>query len=398
MRSPTSLQRRGPVPRSVSVSLRPLAALARSGTLALGLLVAGAARADGAPRQVVVVDVDAAASAIDAASLRAAIASDLNADAVALDDPRAAQARGTIRVALGGDHRALVVSYLARPEAICTVEVPADPRAIERAAVILAGNLARSEGSQLAADLRGQRAAAVPAGAQATPGANVALLGNDGDDPEHAAAQRIEADRLQRTLDYLAEREKSSRLAFAWTSLGLGAAEIGAGAYLSTQHPIDTWSWALLSTIGAGLVIGGGLTFLEDSPFERLAAYDRAGGGMQRTEETWARWARGQQTRRRVGGVLLLAVGALGLGFSVWEYATTQSDTSHLSTDYLAIISSIDFIAGGYVLATDSPFEAALHEYERTTGKVLFQDAGALGHLRLGLVPGGASAGFGGTF
>src|SRR5579859_973640 len=158
MRSPTSLRRRGLVPRSAS--LRPLASLAWSGTLALGLLVAGAARAEGAPRQVVVVDVDAAASAIDAASLRAAIAKDLNADAVAPDDARAAQARGTIQVTLGGDHRALVVSYLARPEAITrTVEVPADPPAIERAAVILAGNLARSEGSQIAADLRAQRSA-----------------------------------------------------------------------------------------------------------------------------------------------------------------------------------------------------------------------------------------------
>jgi hypothetical protein len=397
MRFPTSLPRRGLVPRSFSPC--PLASLARTGTLALGLLVAGAARADGAPRQVVVVDVDAAASAIDAASLRAAIAKDLNADAVAPDDARAAQARGTIHVALGGDHRALVVSYLARPEAVTrTVEVPADPPAIERAAVILASNLARSEGSQIAADLRAQRAAALPADAQATPGANAAPVGPGRDDAERAAVQRVEADRLQRTLDYLAEREKGSRLAFAWTALGVGAAEIGAGAYISTLHPTDGWSWYVPSAIGAALVIGGGLTFLEDSPFERLAAYDRAGGGMERTEETWARWAHGQQTRRRVGGILLVAVGSLCLGLSVWDYASNLSSTSHFSTDYLAVVSTIDILLGAYVLATDSPFEAALHEYERTSGKVLFQDAGALGHLRLGFVPGGASAGFRGTF
>jgi hypothetical protein len=385
------------VPRSIS--LRSLASWARSGTLALGLLAAGAAHAEGAPRQVVVVDVDAAASAIDAASLRAAIARDLNADAVAPDDARAAQARGTIQVTLGGDHRALVVSYLARPEAITrTVEVPADPPAIERAAVILAGNLARSEESQIAADLRAQRSAALPADAQATPGANVAPVGPGRDDAERAAAQRVEADRLQRTLDYLAEREKSTRLAFAWTSLGVGAAEVGTGVYISTQHPSDGWSWYLPGSIGVALIIGGALTFLEDSPFERLAAYDRAGGGTQRTEETWARWAHGQQTRRTVAGILALAAGTLGIGYAVWQYASTPSDTSHVGTDFVAVISTIDVLVGAYTLATDSPFEAALHEYERSTGKVLFQEAGALGHLRLGFVPGGASAGFGGRF
>jgi hypothetical protein len=387
MRSPTSLHGRGPVPRRIS--LRPLASLTRMGVLALGLTVAGTARAESAPREVVVVEIDAASSSgIDAAALRAAIGSDLDADAIAPDDARAAQARGTIRVALGGDNRSLVVSYLAKPEAITrTLEVPADPRAAERAAVILAGNLARSEGSQLAADLRAQHAsAAAPPPASAQPGADA------------SGAQRVEAERLQRTLDYLAERDKSSRLAVAWTALGLGAAEVGAGVYISTQHPSDGWSWYLPSSIGAALLIGGGLTFLEDSPFERLAAYDRAGGGMQRTEETWARWARGQQTRRRVGGILMLAVGALGLGFSVWGYASTPSYTSHVGTDYLVVISSIDLLLGGFVLATDSPFEAALHEYERSTGKVLFQDASALGHLRLGFVPGGMSAGFGGAF
>jgi hypothetical protein len=358
------------------------------GALALGLLVAGAARAEGAPRQVVVVDVDPAASTIDAARLRAAIANDLSADAVAPDDARAAQARGTIHVGLGDGNRALVVSYLTRPEAITrTVEVPADPGAIERAAVILAGNLARSEGSQLAADLRAQHAsasAAPPAPAQPGPDANV--------------AERIEAERLQRTLDYLGERDKSSRLAIAWTALGLGAAELGTGVYLSTQHPSDSWSWSVPAIIGGGFMLGGFLTFFEDSPFERLAAYDRAGGGLQRTEETWARWARAQQARRVVGGVLALAIGTFGAGLAMWEYASDPPNTPHASTDFLAVVSSIDIVLGAYVLATDSPFEAALHEYERTTGKVLFQDAGVLGHLRLGFVPGGASAGFGGAF
>jgi hypothetical protein len=393
MRSPTTLQGWGWVPRRAH--LRPLVSLAVAG-VALGLPLSRTARADGTTRQVVVVDVDPAASAIDAARLRAAIGSDLDSDAVAPDDARAAQARGTLHVALGGDNRALVVSYVARPEAITrTVEVPADPSAIERAAVILAGNLARNEGSQLAAELRAQHAsagvpAAPPPSAQPGPGATSGLYGDGWDEQREGA-------RLQRTLDYLAERDKNSRVAFAWTALGVGAAELGAGVYLSTQHPNDSGSWWLLALMGGGLVIGGGLTFLEDSPFERLAAYDREGGGMQRTEETWARWAHGQQTSRRVAGIIALAGGALSAGYSVWQYASTPSSASHAPADFIAVMSTVDILLGAYVLATDSPLEAALHEYERTSGKVLFQD-GALGHLRLGLVPGGATAGYGARF
>jgi hypothetical protein len=381
------------VPRRVS--LRPLVSFARAGGLALGLLVGGAARAEDAPRQVVVVDVDPAASAIDAARLRAAIGSDLSADAVAPDDARAAQARGTIHVALGGENRALVVSYLARPETITrTVEVPADPRAIERAAVILAGNLARNEESQLAADLRAQHAspaAATSAGAppdRATSGA----YGAGWDE------QRVAEDRLQRTLNYLADRERNGRVAIASACLGLGAAAIGASAYLSTWESSNNPGWPALGTLGVALVIGGGLGFLSDHPLGSLADYHREGAGMVRTEQLWAHFARRERTRRTVGGVLMLALGGLGFGTAVWDYAATTPGANHDWANAIGALATIEVVAGVYELATDGPVESGLREYERSTGKMLYEDAAVLGHLRLGAVRGGATAGFGATF
>jgi hypothetical protein len=367
--------------------------------LVLGFLLPLPARAADAPRPVVVVELDDSATAVDAAKLRTAIGKDLESDAVAPDDPRARQARGTIRVALDRDAHKLAVSYLARQVPLTrTVDLPQDPGAIERAAVILAGNLARDEASELAASLRAQRPAAgaaaeAPKAAEPLPPSHAE--GWDQATPE--PADRLEADRLQRTLDYLAEREHRTRLALAWTALAVGAAGIGAEAYLFSQPTGNRWPLPVTGSISVGFFLGGFFTFFEQTPFETLAAYKREGGPVGVTEETWARWASSEHRRRLVGGVVGLVASGAGVALAVWDYAGGFS-SDHTTGDFIAALSAVEILISAYVLTTDGPVESALHTYERSTGKVLSLDAASLGHLRLGVVPGGATAGFAARF
>ena len=134
--------------------------------LAVGLgatcAIAPAARAEqpAAARGVVVVDVDPVARGIDAARLRRAIGDELGTDAVAPGDARASAARGTIAVSVDRAAGALVVSYREKAAPIVRrIDLPPDKEATIRAAVMLAGNLARDEASELAEMLRKKVAA-----------------------------------------------------------------------------------------------------------------------------------------------------------------------------------------------------------------------------------------------
>ena len=123
---------------------------------------AGAATSSGSPP--VVVDVARDEPELDPALVRSAIAAELGRPAIAPDDARAAQASGSIQVAVDRGARALVVSYTEKPAAITRrIALPADPAATARAAMLLAGNLARNEGEELAASLRPPKSQPAPA-------------------------------------------------------------------------------------------------------------------------------------------------------------------------------------------------------------------------------------------
>ena len=121
--------------------------------VAASVTLARRARADDEP--IIVVDVTEAASTLDPDKLRFLIAQELHAHAVTSADPRAKSARGTVTVDVDRHTGELSVSYFARATSTTRrVPLSADGASARSAAVMLAGNLARDEAGELAAELR----------------------------------------------------------------------------------------------------------------------------------------------------------------------------------------------------------------------------------------------------
>jgi hypothetical protein len=108
---------------------------------------------------------------VDAEALRAAIGRELGAIAVGPTDPRGASRSGTVRVKIDPTRGELVVEYEERPRVITrTVPIPANPDAVVKSAVFLAGNLARNEAADLTWALRQSAPPTAPPEPKPTPG------------------------------------------------------------------------------------------------------------------------------------------------------------------------------------------------------------------------------------
>ncbi len=124
--------------------------------------LARGAHADSWEGSVIVVDVAPGASELDPHQLRTLIARELRAQAVLPSDPRAATASGVLTIDVDRANGELSVTFLGSATPVTRrVPLPADSVTARDAAVVLAGNLARDEASELAAELRKQHPPAV---------------------------------------------------------------------------------------------------------------------------------------------------------------------------------------------------------------------------------------------
>jgi hypothetical protein len=338
------------------------------------MTVSGFARAQSSPRDAVVVDVSPPGS-LDVYRLRAAIGVELGVDAVAADDPRAAAARGVVNVVVDAEGHHLTVAYRKKTEPESrTVDLPADPEAAQRAAVLLAGNLGRDEASELAAQLRRAPAPAAKPAAAAPAFVDVA--------PDEAAQREAEknAHDLQAALDYAAGQDHRLRVAVGWTAVA-GAA-VAVGAMIATplvNHQTENnvsayWTATGLVNIpvGAMLLFGGFIPLLNPTPLERLADFGRESGDAKDIADRWIKAAALEHSGRRVGAWIFLAGGCLELAIGI---ATAMVQDPHVDNGTRvelaaeAIGAGALFTATGVVyLANDGPTETALHAYERAHG------------------------------
>ena len=308
------------------------------------------------------------------------------------DDPLAKDAMGTISVSVGGNPRRLLVSFAGRPTPIeRSVNLPATPAEVVTAAVVLAGNLARDEASELAAEIRAKRATPPPPPpSSATPPATSTAP---------PVTERYEATgRLDATLKYTADETRRARLGLGWTSLGVG---VGLGVATGALAPhADNAPVFTLGSLGGGFAFIGLLTLTSSDTPERLWDYRRQGHSIEDTESEWARLATLEHKHRRLGGIGLIGSGAIALGTGVVFAAVNGSNASASSYEVpLIAVGGIVTLFGAYILATDGPLESSLKAYEKASGKTLRrEDAASRAGVRFSFVRGGAVGGFGGAF
>jgi hypothetical protein len=122
----------------------------------------GATTTRDSPEDVAVLDLAESAAALDADALKAALAAELHAIVVTPDDLRATAAKGTLKVEEASPRHGLRITYAARTRPTTrSVPWPADPEAARRETVLVAGNLARDEGAELARELAKKKEQAV---------------------------------------------------------------------------------------------------------------------------------------------------------------------------------------------------------------------------------------------
>jgi hypothetical protein len=370
---------------------------------ALPVALAPPARAD-APaiaKTIVVVAVDPGATGIDAAELRGAIGEELEATAVAPDDALAPQARGTVGVSVDRAAHALVVSYRegTAPPITRTIELPGDAAATARAAVLLAGNLARDEASELAAALRKARPLSPALGSSNSYAAPA--------EPVDDEAAKL--DLLGATLESHARYGHGVRRTIAWTMAGVGLAAEGVGLGVLIAGHSNT-GWVLVAD-GTTMSILSALVAPRDfDKLEQYYEYQRAAGlpaelARQDVEQAWLRSARNERWNRKFLGWTEIIVGSIGAGLSVAFLPPIVEHPSERDRTFLAgyagflVTEATGLAAGISWVATDGPIESALHAYEASVvGHAV--TPGGLSDVgpRFSLGKGGGILGIGGRF
>lgn len=372
----------------------------------LAILPASALASD-PPKRTIVVDVVGEGTEFDAEAAREGIAQELDAAVVKPRDRRAADAPEKIRIVVSDTEHMLRVSYEGQAGSNeRTIDLPPDRTLAERAAVILASNLARDEASQLTADLRRSKATAAPAPRSRST--------EDADD-DRAAARLGEA---------LAVEAHAARGRNSVSDLlaGVGFGALGAGLAALTINAVkqgntgttDDLAGGALSVSGA-LIIGSVL--VRHGDFDDLSlrfAAERAGANgsssaviVEDVERMWQWHARNERNRRNALGWVEVVAGSAVTGVSAWALATNAHDGENgavalrsFGTTFIGLgaLGLLGTAAGIVLLATPSPMESAWRAY-KGSGAVGASPASAAVTPYLGSVAtGGAVFGMSGQF
>ncbi len=350
------------------------------GVLALvGILGESDARA--AEPETVVVEVDDGSAILDVEKLRAALSEELHATAVAPDDPRAPGAKGTLRVEVYGAKHAMRITYLAKAApTVRTVALPADPDTARREAVLVAGNLARDEGAELARDLRRKREAAAPS-------------------PTRDDAPRPSRVNVREILEYYAAQDRRFRRAVLFGVLGVAATGIGVGTAVYASGDRTTGPTILFFSAGGALYAALGFALAPDSPFEELLG--KAALQPIELDEAWANAAADEMRARRFSAILGFAVAGVGAGLGTWALVDERTWGANRKTDagFLLAYGAFGALAGVIYAATDGPLETSLRVFEKTSGRAVRPSSATAGpRFSVSPIAGGAMVGLGGVF
>ena len=343
-------------------------------------------------KTVVVVDVAPGEPELDAAAVREAVGVELEDAAVAPDDARASQAVGTVRVAIDRATHELLVSYSGRPAPIARrVALPGDKASTQKAAALLAGNLARNEGEDLAASLRKPKPPRVMASPEEEANFELEEMGT--------ALLKLELDNHGRDL---ANR----------TLVTIGGVAMVAGVAL--EFSASAWHDVSLAIgLGTGafnladvLFVSSYLSFAGDvNPAARLYVEGRGRVPPDQlraeVEQKWSEAAVAEHQRRHMMGALGVALGSIELtgATAAFVYGSTRDSVGHAAIwTPLMAAGALGLGVGIAVLSSSGATETALAHYEHRQPENADMARLTLRPSFAPLPGGGGMAGLGGTF
>jgi hypothetical protein len=347
----------------------------------------------------VVVEVPQGDPDVDAASLRAAIGAELGEESVAPDDPRASQAAGSLRVAIDHPTSSLSVTFSGRPAPLTRqIRLPFGRVATERAAVLLAGNLARDEGDELAAELRKPRSESKEGRAAAVDARALHDLG--------VTIQTLEQENHARATFSAAVTAVGFTTLLAGSLGSLAAApQIGGAApameMLGVSVALDFFG---VSNLTRAESVDDAAMFYVDGRGERSADVVR-----RQVEEAWAASADRERHRRHTAGILTLVSGGIISAGSTTLLALAAGNHGLADGGWGRTIAYGGALAAGgasigmgvALLTTSGHTESAWRRYQSESGSTIHP---AANEARLTLHPivaptsGGVVGGLGGTF
>ena len=240
--------------------------------------------------------------------------------------------------------------------------------------------------------------APAPAPALRTPGAPPAVSAIDTEGDGSTALAR-----LQGTLAWFEGNQRSMRLAVGITGIAAGAAAIVTGAVLIDRGRRNDEIYGLMIGAGGfGMILGSAIGFFLNDPLQpvRDALEASAGAGFtpaQRVaaaEAEWARRAERSRRFRRIGGSVVLGLGAVvmggGVALALTRESSSSSTTLHASGTLAIVTGALSAAAGAGSLFAPDPLEQSWEVYRRARGIGV--------DLAVAPVPGGAVATVGGVF
>lgn len=333
-----------------------------------------------------VVVVDVAGDRLNPSHTRELVAKELSVDAVAPDDPRAAEATGRIVVTGSAKDGTLTVRYRKVDEPIeRSVKLPDDPSRAESDAAYLAGNLARDEAGELTPQPR-----AIPA-----PAAVDAPSSSSDDDRRYA--------QLRAYVGALSTEARETSVRSGMLLATAGALLLTPGIYVTARGDIESdRGIAVTSFATGGVFIAIGLVAMiaKVDPYEPLTKVLReqeAQGAsseeaLANVDNAWKKQVADEQSTRRASAILSFVVAGASLGVGSVLLAT-GSDVSPGTSAYLIASGGVNAILGIATLLTEGPMERAHRQWHAlngaTTSKVSFG---------LGPLVGGGAASFALTF
>jgi hypothetical protein len=349
--------------------------------LASGLVAVFAkeARAAEENQEIVVVQVDASAASLDAEKLRAALAEELGAIAVSPQDPRAVGAKGTLTIEASPGKHAMRITYVARATpTVRSVVLPDDPDAARREAVLVAGNLARDEGAELARELREKSKKTEPP----------SVTGNGAFRPSRVDVAEV--------LEYYVRQEQAYKRALLISGLGVGVVSSAVGFAVWSQDDKKTGNALVGFGVGAAAYAGILYALAPESPYEALST--RARSLQLELDDAWGQATETERRERRSGAIVSFVVSGLAAGVGSWALLDDKTwGVGRVQNGIgLLVLGAVAGISGVFLATTDGPIESGFRVFEKTTGRHPPQAA----RLRLDVAPvaGGALAGIGGVF